>query len=242
LNRYQYEDTTVSDQGAFVRVYHFLNETYAVADISLRRLKVSRFNGLNDPFELLAADLLDPRHRTAFQRFKNELNETKGMISFSKSWGNPLLWGHYADCHRGMALGFDIPDDFLSPVIYTKQRAKIEFDEQERKVLDGDRVIDKVTRTKFSDWQYEEEYRMFIGLDEAKSEAGLHFVDFSDKLALCEVIVGLNCTLPIARVKQLLNGDLSEVRVKKAGLALRHFKVIEDRSARSQSVVRHDHS
>lgn len=225
-----------------MRVYHFLNETYAVADISLRRLKVSRFNGLNDPFELLAADLLDPRHRAAFQNFKNELNETKGMISFSKSWGNPLLWGHYADCHRGMALGFDIPNEFLSPVIYTKQRAKIEFDEQARKVVDGGAVIDKVIRTKFSDWEYEDEYRMFIGLDDATSEAGLHFVDFSDRLVLREVVVGLNCALPIYRVQQLLNSDLSHVKVKKAGLALRNFKVIEDRSARLSTVVSHNHS
>ena len=220
-----------------MRVYHFQNETYAVEDISQRRLKVSRFNSLNDPFELLAADLLDPRHRTAFQRFKNELNETKGMISFSKSSGNPLLWGHYADHHRGMALGFDIPDEFLSQVIYTKERAKVEFDDQARKVVDGDKVIDKVIRTKVSDWKYEKEYRMFIALDQATREAGFHFVGFSDQLVLREVIVGFNCSLPIDRVKQLLKDDLSHVRVKKAGLALRKFKVIEDRSARSPSVA-----
>lgn len=225
-----------------MRVYHFLNETYAVADIALRRLKVSRFNSLNDPFELLAADLRDPRHRAAFQNFKNELSGSKGMISFSKSWGNPLLWGHYADCHRGMALGFDIPDEFLSPVIYTKQRAKIEFDEHARKVVDGDAFIDKLIRTKFSDWEYEDEYRMFVDLDKSTSEAGLYFLNFFENLVLREVVVGLNCALPVSRVKQLLNGDLSHVKVKKAGLALRNFKVIEDRAARSPSVVSHDHS
>lgn len=220
-----------------MRVYHFLNETYAVADIALRRLKVSRFNSLNDPFELLAADLRVPWHRTAFQGFKNELNETKGMISFSKSWWAPLLWGHYADRHYGMALGFDIPDEFLSKVIYTKERAKVEFDEQTRKVVNGYTVTDKLIRTKFSDWHYEEEYRMFIALNDATKEGGFHFVDFSDDLVLREVIVGLNCSLPIPRVKQLLNGDLNNVRVKKAGLALRKFKVIEDRSARPPAVV-----
>ncbi len=215
-----------------MRVYHFLNWTYAVADISLRRLKVSRFNELNDPFELLAADLRDPRHLAAFRNFKNSLNDKQGMLCFSKSWANPLLWGHYADSHRGIALGFDVPDDYLSPVIYTMQRTKIEFDEQTRKVVDSFAVVDELTRTKFSDWAYENEFRMFIGLDEASCEAGLHFADFSEELTLREVIVGLNCALPIVRVRQLLKGDLSEVKVKKAGLALRDFKVIEDRSAR----------
>ncbi len=214
-----------------------MNETYGVADIAFRRLKLSRFNSLNDPFELLAADLLDRRDRAALEGFKNGLNETKGMISFSKSWRNPLLWGHYADHHRGLALGFDIPDELLSTVIYTEERAKVEFDKHARKVVDGDKVIDKVIRTKFSDWQYEEECRMFIPLNEATKEGEFHFVDFSDHLVLREVIVGLNCSLPIPRVKQLLNGDLSHVRVKKAGLALRKFRVIEDRSARPPSVV-----
>ena len=215
-----------------MRVYHFLNETYAVADIALRRLKVSRFNSLNDPFELLGADLRDPNHRSVFQNLKNKLNETKGMICFSKSWRNPLLWGHYADCHHGMALGFDIPDSYLSAVIYTKQRAKIHFNELEKKVIDGDRVIDKLIRTKFSDWKYEEEYRLFVNLKQESSEAGLYFVDFHENLTLQEIVVGMNCTLPIARLKQIINFDLKNVRVKKAGLALRDFKIIEDRSFR----------
>jgi hypothetical protein len=215
-----------------MRVYHFLDATYAVANISLRRLKISRFNTLNDPFELLAADLLDPRHRVAFKNFKNELNECSGMISFSKTWGNPLLWGHYAKCHTGMALGFDVPDEFLTPVIYTHQRAKIQFDKKAKEVVDGKSVVDKLLRTKFADWAYEEEYRMHINLEEATKEGEHYFSDFSEDLVLREVITGLNCDLPPQRVAQLLKGDLSKVTVKKAGLALRSFKIIEDRSAR----------
>lgn len=216
----------------FMIVYHFLNEIFSVSDISLKRLKVSRFNTLNDPFELLAADLRDSRHRDAFQNLKDRLSETKGMISFSKSWGNPLLWGHYADCHRGMALGFEVSEKHLASVIYTKQRPKVEFDKYSRSVIDGEKVLDRIIRTKFSDWSYEEEQRMFIDLDETSNEAGVHFIDFSSELILKEVIVGMNCALPINRVRQLLTGDLSGVKVKKAGMALRDFKVIEDRTAR----------
>jgi hypothetical protein len=216
-----------------MRVFHFTNANYAVSNLSLRRLKISRFNQLNDPFELLAADLLDLRDRKALSDFKDNLNSTKGMICFSGSWGNPLLWGHYADKHSGMALGFDIPDDYLSPVQYTTQRAKVEFDQKTRKIVDGPRLMNRLLRTKFIDWKYEDERRMFVDLDPNSQEGGNHFVEFSENLVLREVILGLKCDLPVSRVRQLLKDEPNPAKVLKAGMALRAFKIIEDRSARA---------
>jgi len=220
-----------------MRVYHFVNTTYGISNLSLKRLRVSRFNQLNDPFELLAADMLDPKDRDALTKFKCELDDSKGMICFSGSWSNPLLWGHYAEKHTGMALGFDIPDKYLLKVQYTKQRAKVTFDSKTRKIVNGAQLIDKLIRTKFSDWQYEDEYRMYVDLDPASREGGNHFVDFSENLVLREVILGLKCDLPISRIRQLCKNDVQPIKVLKAGMALRNFKVIEDRSARSISVA-----
>lgn len=215
-----------------MRVYHFVNTVYGISNLSLRRLKVSRFNQLNDPFELLAADLLDKRDRTAFTKFKCELDDSTGMICFSRSWSNPLLWGHYAERHTGMALGFDIPDENLCEVDYTTQRAKVAFDLKTRKVVDGKKVIDRLIRTKFTDWQYEAEYRMFVDLSSATKEGSNYFQDFSAKLVLKQVILGLNCDLPIHRVHDLCKHEMQPVHVFKAGMHLRKFKIIEDRSAR----------
>ena len=215
-----------------MRVYYFTDATYAISNLSFRRLKISRFGQLNDPFELLAADLLDPRHRKAITALKSQLDATQGLVCFSGTWGTPLLWGHYANKHSGMALGFDIPDHFLSKIIYTSQRANVTFDTTAKKIVDGLNVVDKLIRTKFTDWKYEDEYRLFIELDPTTVEAGNYFVDFSDNIKLMEVILGMNCALPIRRVRQLLETDLTHVRVKKAGMALRSFKVIEDRSFR----------
>lgn len=212
-----------------MRVYHFLNEMYAVSNLSLRRLKVSRFSQLNDPFEFLAADLSDPRHRSALTKFKNIIDKTKGMICFSRTWSNPLIWGHYADRHRGMALAFDIPNELLSSVIYTKTRVKIQFDTKSKKVINGKSISNKLMRTKFEDWKYENEHRMFIELKDTPKESGIYFVDFSESLILREVIVGHECDLPIARIKQLLKDDLKNVEIKKAGLDPNRFKVIEIR-------------
>ena len=74
-----------------MKVYHFTSAKHAIDDIERQRLKVSRFSELNDPFELLAADLLDPRHLEAFARFKQEVNEKAGIICFSGAWSSPLF-------------------------------------------------------------------------------------------------------------------------------------------------------
>lgn len=216
-----------------MRLYNLVNSAYGVSNLSLKRLKVSRINKLNDPFELLAADLLDPRDRVAVQKMKDKLDTTNGLICFSENWHSPLLWGHYADSHKGMALGFDVPDDRLFKVNYTTNRTKITFDEKTRKVKNGKHVVQQLVSTKYKDWAYEQEQRMFIELAEGYEEAGNIFLDFSDQLQLKEIILGVNCSLSIDRIRQLVRHDEPTVKVMKAGMALRTFRVIEDRTQRS---------
>lgn len=215
-----------------MRVYYLSPTPIALSDLSLKRRKISRFADLNDPFELLAANLANADHRRSFDEMKRELNETKGLICFSRTWSNPLLWGHYAEKHTGIALGFDVPDPLLSEVVYTSQRLRIEVDPKTKAVKLDERLINRLLRTKFSDWKYEEEYRVFVRLDPLSREAGMYFQDFSENLALMEVILGPRCELPIERVRALLQSDLSHVKVLKARMGFREFRVVEDRRFR----------
>ena len=216
------------------RVYYFSTQKYALEDISLSRVKVSRVNDLNDPFELLAADLINPKHRQAFAKFKNQLNNIAGLICFSKSWSNPLLWGHYADKHTGIALGFDVSDDLLIDVRYTSFRPRVEFDEANRVLVKGHNVVDKLIRTKFVDWKYEDESRIYVQLDHTVTELEHHFFNFSSDLILREVVLGMNCKVSIAEIRKLTDTNLNQIRIKKAGMALRKFRIIEDRSYRGK--------
>jgi hypothetical protein len=215
-----------------MRAYHFTNTTHAISDLAMKRLKVSRISQLNDPFEFLAADLLDPRHFRAFSDLKEQLDRSTGLICFSGSWRNPLLWGHYADKHSGVALGFDIQDDQVLKVNYTADRAPVKFDVNSGKVVDDRDVVDRLLRTKFADWRYEDEYRIFLNLDSESMEGGHYFVDFSPELHLREVILGMRCDLSMKRVRQLLGVDSDSVKVLKAGMAKRSFRLIEDRQFR----------
>ena len=105
-----------------MRVYHLCHASHAISNISKKRLKVSRYHDLNDPFELLAGDLTDPSLRADTERFKDEFGRTRGLLCFSRNWKDPVLWSHYADKHRGICLGFDLDDYYSQNVKYRDNR------------------------------------------------------------------------------------------------------------------------
>ncbi|SMC60774.1 hypothetical protein SAMN06296008_1094 [Polynucleobacter kasalickyi] len=72
---------------------------------------------------------------------------------------------------------------------------------------------------------------MYVNLNTSQSELSLNFVNFSEDLVLREVILGMNCQTSMVNILKLINSD-SKVRVLKAGMAKRSFKIIEDRSFR----------
>ena len=218
--------------GIGMRVYYLSSAPFALSNLALRRLKISRFGDLNDPFELLAANLVNAKHRWAFEAMKGELNSTKGLICFSQTWSNPLLWGHYAEKHTGIALGFDIPDHLLAPINYTEKRVRLPVDKSTDRVVLSDDVVGRLLITKFSDWAYEQEMRVFVQLDDTTREAGMYFMDFSSELNLMEVILGPRCEFPISRIRDLVSKEFPEARVSKARMAFRTFRVTEDRSFR----------
>ena len=59
-----------------MRVYHFINKQYGLEAVREKRLKVSRINNLNDPFEFMGADLSNLEFRENMEGFKDNCNET----------------------------------------------------------------------------------------------------------------------------------------------------------------------
>lgn len=217
-----------------MRVYHFVSSVYAISNLALKRLKVSQYNQLNDPFELLAATPADPVHQQAHKRFLNQMHASTGAICFSSGWSNPLLWGHYADKHSGMALGFDVPDGVCEKITYRPDRVKIEIDPTTGNVVDGESAMRQLLLTKFSDWKYEKEYRSFYDLDTLQKEGGNYFVGFSPDLILKEVVLGWKCEHSISEIKQLLGSDAAKVKVVKASIDPMKFKVVKTNTARTK--------
>jgi hypothetical protein len=174
-----------------MRVYYLTGANFAVSNIALRRIKVSRFGDLNDPFELLGADRSNKKHRKELRRFRNRTNDSKGLICFSRSWRNPVLWGHYAEKHAGVCLGFDVPTNSLHEVNYTESPGKLVED-----VDSTDSVLgkEKLLCTKFHDWAYEDELRLIVTLDHTVEEGGLFFLPFSARLKLVSTLTRIGPT------------------------------------------------
>jgi len=212
-----------------MRVYYLTGAQYGISNIALRRIKISRFAELNDPFELLAVNLADKTKRAAFKRVKDELNQSKGLICFSRNWKNPVLWGHYAEKHSGIALGFDIPDSYLATVIYAKSLLNVDL--HLSKGRPPRELVDRLIRTKFHDWKYENEVRLFVELDHDSVEAGKYFMPFSENINLREVILGPKCDLPLQGVQELLAKQASDAKVIQARIAFTRFEVLENQAA-----------
>lgn len=87
------------------------------------------------------------------------VEETFGQVficSLSGAVDQPLLWAHYADSHRGLAIEFDCahrPFSFALRVKYQNEYPSIGYPFQVKEPFD-------VLATKSDIWEYEEEFRI----------------------------------------------------------------------------------
>jgi hypothetical protein len=206
-----------------VRVYHFTSAKHGLADVRLRQLKIATLADINDPFEL-AVCCNDRIRRQALRETRRDWANRFGMLCFSGDWHNPVQWSHYADKHRGLCLGFDVPDTLLTPVKYAKRPPQLNWDAIESGSELGTAQMIRWSSTKFEHWAYENERRLFLALEDA-DEKGRYFADFGDALALREVIIGPESSVTRGVLQSVLNG-LVGVEARKTRLAFRGYKVV----------------
>jgi hypothetical protein len=166
-----------------LRAYHFTTAKHALHDIERGRMKVARFVDLNDPFELLGVNFKKKGVRAAMKEFKTTINETTGLLCFSRNWISPVLWSHYSQKHKGICLGFDISRKRIEDVKYAKERLSPPQDAP--KTLTPE-LKKQLLYTKSHDWQYEQEVRFVVELRDMIHDGGLHFCPFDNDLVVRE--------------------------------------------------------
>lgn len=206
-----------------MRLYYFTTAHFGLVAIRDRRLKIARLHELNDPFEFLSADQSDRERRVLLRQTKATLSETKGLLCFSKSWRNPVLWGHYAEKHRGIALGFDVPSSHAQQISYVNSRSTWPSEI-------GEPFIHQLLFTKFAHWSYEDEYRVYVHLDTQLN--GLYFVDFSESLQLRQIIVGCESMLSRSDIESALADRKKGIEVFKARPAFKSFRMVRNKDER----------
>ena len=208
-----------------MRVYKFLDEHWGLEDIAERHVKVSTFADMNDPFELIGSRWADS---SAEGGFIADFNEKLGAMCLSRNCTDPLLWAHYADKHRGICLGIDIPDDpvTVNHVIYTDGRELMDRERVFVKFADGGEdaggAVLRKLRLKYIGWDYEEEVRLL-----KKLENGLTFFCFNDDdFILRQVILGLRSRLTKQSIVNRLSGFGQDVEILKATLSPDEFRIV----------------
>ena len=210
-----------------MKLYHFLSKKWGLKALKWQRLKVSRYNELNDPFELLAMSLSDKDIRRIVSESKSRINDRLRILCCSKSWASPLLWSHYAQKHHGVALELDVPSNLAHKVGYAKDRTEIDtkiFDEGTYAQIDS--VLLNACQTKYSQWSYEDEYRIQLKIDECVSDGKHEFIALGNNIRITGLVLGPLCKITQQEIeKHLPLGDTIEVTTSR--IAFKSFKVVE---------------
>ena len=175
------------------RVYKFTSTRYGICNLQNKRLKLSTVDELNDPFDLCPLDITDPAISSAMGAFITRFRQTRAILCFSRNWDNLLLWSHYGDSHKGICMGFDIPDgspgeNYDTDVLYQPNLLQIRRPED----VNFD-LANRLLRTKHESWSYEREVRMYVGLNDPPDAKGLRWNEFGPNLVLKEIIIGAQC-------------------------------------------------
>jgi len=134
-----------------------------VLDIILQqRLYCSDLESLNDPTEGVFAFYTSQKNDSDEQDKKikaiNDCIKTLKVCSLSKTFDSHLLWAHYADGFKGIAIEVEIPDSHTSirEVKYDGVFSSFNIDNH----LNAEDVAIDVLTSKFQDWSYEKEVRI----------------------------------------------------------------------------------
>lgn len=203
----------------FVRVYRLLEAKWAMTSLCERKLKVSRLTDLNDPFECLPLDFsAHPTIRHSMHATKQGWSGIFGVVCFSRSWSDPVLWAHYADAHKGICLGFDVPDFLLREVEYIQKPMTL------NELMAGE--FERLYLAKSARWRYEDEVRRIVHFENPGVQ-GLRYIPMDGTLHLREVILGCRCLVPIADITSTLSNYGDGVIVLRAALARGSFDMVE---------------
>ncbi|AEG04214.1 DUF2971 domain-containing protein [Sinorhizobium meliloti] len=216
-----------------MRLYYFTGEQFGLEAIRDNRLKIARVDELNDPFEFTAYVFPNKSERRIWTEIRADFSKTWGLICMAETWREPLLWGHYADKHRGLCLGFDVDPQKWTLVDYVKQRPALLFG-WALSVEQRAEVVKRMIRIKFDAWSYERERRRFYNLNLLPPDpvSGHYFAPLLNDMTLAEVIVGHRSSVTRERLKRILGDRAETVRQIKARPAFQSFEVVEQGNKR----------
>jgi hypothetical protein len=196
-------------------VYRYLNEQFGLLALQQQKWKIGRLLELNDPLDCqptLKRSDGSEHISVGDDPYFAQIYDTLGIICYSAPINDPVIWSHYADCHRGMAFGFEFaPNDGLFEVRYPDDdsRAQLDYDQLDRLKKDGANealrnVISHGFTQKAKSWAYEREYRHFIFLHGCEM-IGPHYFRSMPLPNLKRIVLGVKCRITESDIRRIKN-------------------------------------
>ena len=218
-----------------MRLFHFISEEHALEVVATQSLKVSLLDDLNDPFELNAVELHDMQFRKRITEFKSTMAVNYGILCFSKNWRSPLLWSHYANRHKGVALEFDVLDNVAHPIVYRKNRYSLNYEKLTTGIEKED--IEGLWLTKYVEWEYEKEVRVILRKSECRKQGDMYFYKLEKDISLKGIVLGPLCDITIQNIEDSLPKSL-RLAVIKARLAFRSFNIVRKKDFKTVHLLK----
>lgn len=216
-----------------MRLYYLTEQRWAEKILAERRLKLAQIESLNDPFELLGVAMGEKRIRRIVQALHHHNSKATGLLCMTTDWRSPVMWAHYGHKHQGVCLGFDVVEAEVHRVRYELNRLK-------GSLLDGIGPGNPMTAgqltalltTKFAEWKYEREWRIFARLDTRTPENGLYYLNFFPHLQLRDVILGARCEATLQQFAERVPPSAHAVEVFKARAAFDSFRIVRQQAVK----------
>lgn len=212
-------------------LYKFMKGEHALSFLDDGFIKIATLKDLNDPYDLVPciADA-PPGFSIGAEKFRtlslDWLSGRHGLMCMSSTCSDPVLWAHYADCHRGVALELSPEDDpNVVDVEYADERVVIPFE----KIVDPSKFLPEdmlaLLRRKCRSWQYEKEVRFIMPLKYCTRRGDIFMLSLPDGF-LQSIILGYRCPLDERVVRQKLDGGrFSFAVIKRARLSDNTFDI-----------------
>lgn len=140
--------------------YRSLDNFKFFVDIILKkRLYAANYQELNDPMEghyLYSNSPTSPNLVDVIKDRKQKLRN----VSLSRNGNHPLMWSHYADGHRGVAVGIEVDRSkyLVKSIDYSNNFLNLDHLSELRPY----KMVEQILSSKISLWSYEEEERILL--------------------------------------------------------------------------------
>lgn len=163
-------------------LYRYMPEwPYALGTLTTRYFHFSLISEFNDPFEgkfteeeydedEIWSKSIRINLDSKMIQLKESIEKETGVLCFSETNTDILMWSHYANSHKGIVIGIDPQilckqitssdfDSLFQSVHYDEKYPRVEYLKEFNLVKQTKMIVDKWYFTKFRQWEYEKEWR-----------------------------------------------------------------------------------